>query len=51
MADTSAWDREDWRAFYEERAAIREYDGGYKRQVAETLARADVIVTRRDTKE
>lgn len=28
----------DYREFYEERAAIREYDGGYSRKEAEMLA-------------
>ena len=32
------WDAADWRAYYDERAAIREYDGQRPRPFAETLA-------------
>lgn len=32
------WDAEDWLAFYEERAAIAEFDGGLSRADAEALA-------------
>lgn len=42
------WDGEDWRVFYEERAAVREYDGGWPRAVAERLALADVIAAKRE---
>jgi hypothetical protein len=42
------WTEEDWRAFWEERAAIREYDGGYTRKTAELLATADVIIAKRE---
>jgi len=31
---------------FEERAAIREYDGGLSREMAETLAKQDVILIR-----
>lgn len=31
-------DAEGWRGWYEERAAIREYDGGFDRHNAELLA-------------
>lgn len=34
---------EDAREFFEERAAIREYDGGLSRQDAEAKARDDVL--------
>jgi len=33
----------DWRELWEERAAIREYDGGYPRDVAESLALAEIL--------
>jgi hypothetical protein len=32
------WSAEDWLAFYEERAAIAEFDGGQSREQAEALA-------------
>ncbi len=32
------WSAEDWRAFYDERAGIAEFDGGLSRPDAETLA-------------
>ena len=35
-------DAEDWRYWFEERAAIREYEGGFKRQDAELLAYLEV---------
>ena len=34
------WNAEDWRACYDERAAIAEFDGGLSRQDAEALAHA-----------
>lgn len=37
---------ENEREWYEERAAIREYMGGYDRAEAERLARGDVILMR-----
>ena len=33
----------DWRIAWEERAAIREYDGGLSRDRAEALALADIL--------
>lgn len=33
-----------WRERYEERAAIREFDAGYSRQIAEQLAEAEMRV-------
>lgn len=33
----------EWREFYEERAAIREYDGRYIRSLAETLAMKETL--------
>jgi hypothetical protein len=33
----------DWRIAWEERAAIREYDGGLSRERSETLALADIL--------
>lgn len=38
----STWP-EAWRDFYEERAGIREYDGGFTRPEAERLAVADIL--------
>ncbi len=38
-------DSEDWLAHYEERAAIREYEGGYDRAEAEHLALEETITT------
>jgi hypothetical protein len=38
----TGWDEEDWRAAFEERAGILEYDGGHSRQVAERLARTEI---------
>ena len=32
------WDATDWQAFFDERAAISEYDGGMTRQLAEVGA-------------
>jgi hypothetical protein len=34
------WPADEWRAFYDERAAIAEFDGGLSRQDAEALAHA-----------
>src|SRR5690349_1957887 len=34
----TSWDAEDWRAFFDERAAFREFEGGYDRVTAERLA-------------
>jgi hypothetical protein len=33
----------DWRLFWEERAAVREYDGGLPREHAEAAALADTL--------
>lgn len=38
----SAFDADDWRAAFEERAAIMEYDGGLSREDAERLARDEI---------
>ena len=38
-----AWDATDWQALYDERAAIREYDGELPRPEAERLALNDCI--------
>ena len=37
-AEADPWSAEDWRAFYDERAAICEFDGGLTRGEAEDLA-------------
>jgi hypothetical protein len=38
--DCGNWDEEDWRAFFDERAAMAEFDGGQSREEAEALAHA-----------
>ena len=40
----SAWTSGDWRAFYEERAAIAEHDGGLPRAAAEQQALGGCLV-------
>ena len=37
------WDGEDWRAYIDERAAIREIDGGYEHSEADRLAFEDAV--------
>lgn len=39
-AQDQDWPADEWRAFYDERAAIAEFDGGLSRQAAEALAHA-----------
>lgn len=39
-------DDSDWRDWYEERAAILEFDGGYERWIAEKRARAELAKER-----
>lgn len=39
-AQDDDWPADEWRAFYDERAAIAEFDGGLSRQAAEALAHA-----------
>src|SRR5262245_4058925 len=39
----------DWRVFWEERAAVREYDGHLTREIAEILALADTAGCMRQT--
>lgn len=34
------WSADEWREFYDERAAIAEFDGGFSREEAEALAHA-----------
>lgn len=41
----------DYKEFYEERAAIREYEGGYSREEAEKLAYAETLQKMKDDKE
>jgi hypothetical protein len=38
-----SWDAMDWKAYFDERAAIAEYDGGLTRTQAEELAFRDMI--------
>ena len=40
-----AWDANDWQAFFDERAAIAEYDGRLLRADAEMLARQTGVKT------
>jgi hypothetical protein len=40
------WDEQDWHDFFEERAAILEYDGGYSRHAAEETAALETQVLR-----
>jgi hypothetical protein len=39
----SSWAQADWQAYFDERAAIREYDGGLSRSEAERLAFDDAV--------
>jgi hypothetical protein len=41
----------DYKEFYEERAAIREYEGGYSREEAEKLAYAETLQKMKKDKE
>jgi hypothetical protein len=43
-----AVDAEDWQAVYNERAAVREFDGGLPRGQAERLAHADTVTELRE---
>jgi TubC N-terminal docking domain len=42
-APPSAWNYDDWQAYYEERTAIREYDGGIGSIEAQLLAYDDTV--------
>jgi hypothetical protein len=42
-ASPSAWNHDDWQAHYEERTAIREYDGGFSSIEAQLLAYDDTV--------
>lgn len=42
---------EDEREFFEERAAIREFEGGYSREEAEQLARQEMLERRANLQE
>ncbi len=42
-SDIQDWDAADWHAYFQERAAIREYDGGLARIEAERLAFEDIV--------
>ena len=42
--ERDSWSAEDWRSFFEERAAITEFDGGLSRTEAEAQALARCIV-------
>ncbi len=44
MGNHAAWDAEDWRAFFDERAGIAEHDGGLPRANAEQQAFACCVV-------
>ncbi len=41
--EDSRWDAADWEAYFDERAAVREYDGGLPRGEAEQLAFEDTV--------
>ena len=41
----------NYKEFYEERAAIREFEGGYSREEAEKLAYAETLQKMKDDKE
>lgn len=41
------WSNDDWDAYREERAGIREFDGGFPRFEAEQLAQQDVLAAKR----
>ena len=40
------WSSDDWQAWFDERAAILEYDGGHDREVAEALAAKELEALR-----
>jgi hypothetical protein len=42
-AARDSWTAADWQAYFDERAAIREYDGGFTRTEAERLAFDDAV--------
>lgn len=44
LAADERWDAADWRAFFDERAAIAEYDGGQTRQKADAMAYEACVV-------
>ena len=37
------WDAEDWQTFYSERAAVRQFEGGYTKPEAEQLAWGEAV--------
>jgi hypothetical protein len=41
--DRSGWTPEDWRAYFEERAGVRQFEGGAERAEAEHLAFQDCV--------
>lgn len=41
--NTQSFPVSDWREWYQERAAIRQYEAGYRRDIAERLAYCEVI--------
>jgi hypothetical protein len=43
-ASNDGWSAEEWRAFYDERAAMAEFDGGLPRPEAESLALASCVL-------
>jgi len=43
LRGAAAWSPGDWQAYFDERAAIAEYDGGVERDDAERLAAAECI--------
>jgi hypothetical protein len=45
------WDRDDWRAYFDERAGILEFSEGLTRQRAEMIANAEVSAERKRRRE
>lgn len=41
--DASGWTPEDWQGYFEERAGIRQFEGGFERNEAERLAFEDCV--------
>jgi hypothetical protein len=48
LRGTDNWTEEDWRALFDERAGIIEFDGRLPRMEAEARARDEVALMRRD---
>ena len=44
VVDNDEWTAEDWKAFFDERAGIAEFDGGQSREQAEAMAFESCVV-------